>query len=1042
MRPISLLALLALSTPALAWPGLSDWQPLTHGGAPVTDVADDNPVRAPADAHLDLVGSDAALLWAADADRLYFRVQLAATAEHGPGLWPTTWAVLVDTDGDLSNAEHIVTVTGPSAPVDLYANPTGTAGLQPTTWEWSGTVGSRAGGDVAVSLGISGNTAYLDWSVTRADWLALTGVGPAHAMRFAAVSGLSLFTDWDDVAGCDGGAGACSLADALSDAVVIDLDADGLSATQEAVLGTKPTDADSDDDGVLDGDEAINDVDGDGLIGPLDRDSDDDGLFDGLESGVVAPSADTALAAGCFVADADPVSVTNPNLADTDAGGLDDGFEDWNGDGAVGPWETDPNLASDDVDSDGDGIADVLELQGQDGLVVDVDSDGDGVSDATEWLWDDDGDGVPNFLDDDSDGDGIPDAVEGAGDPDGDGVASYLDPDSDGDGVPDEVEGEGDTDGDGTPDFLDDDSDGDGTPDLTEGMGDADCDGVPDYADADDGDGPCGRTDVIDTGADTDAPLDGLPFAYGELTGGACATGPIGGAWWVILLAGLLVARRGEAQEVDAQRFAPDSDGRTFVKLQGGDVLAQGDSSVGAWLGWVNDPFVYRPDDPARDELAVLGTAVGLELAASHGFGPVAVGGSLALYPYARGYLDGGFDHSAGPRLGDLRLAARLPLYDAGEQHLSATLGLRLPTGAGLSWLGSQRARLSLSAAAQRPLGPVTGVLNLGFLTGAAADVGADLRDTARASWGVGVAAPLTPSFSLVSELEGELWLGALGHAAGRPVELLVSGRAKVQRGTLVSVGLGTGLSRGIGAPDARVVLGVQRAPVAESQEEELREIVRVAPPDVATGHVVLRAYAPGGERVPKAEVRVIGTVGVPLQTGNDGLFEADLVPGSYEVSVSAPGWTTAERRVEVLAYQTANVSVFLRPNGVLVDPEAGRIYLHRKVFFELDRADLKIESLELLDELIRTLTEHPEIARLEVEGHTDTQGTRAHNLALSQARAQAVVDYLVREGIDAERLVAKGFGESRPLQEGNTEEVHATNRRVEFHIVPAEVQP
>lgn len=119
----------------------------------------------------------------------------------------------------------------------------------------------------------------------------------------------------------------------------------------------------------------------------------------------------------------------------------------------------------------------------------------------------------------------------------------------------------------------------------------------------------------------------------------------------------------------------------------------------------------------------------------------------------------------------------------------------------------------------------------------------------------------------------------------------------------------------------------------------------------------------------------------------------------------------------------------------MVVDKVAKRVFLNEKVFFELDKAELQLTSLAVLDTLVVTLVEHPEVERLRIEGHTDSQGTEEHNAELSEARANAVLDYLVSQGIDRKRLVAQGFGESRLLQQGDSDDVHATNRRVELHI-------
>jgi uncharacterized repeat protein (TIGR01451 family) len=140
-----------------------------------------------------------------------------------------------------------------------------------------------------------------------------------------------------------------------------DDDMDGLTNAEEAELGTDPQDADSDDDGVLDGAEAnyADDTDGDGLINPLDPDSDNDGLFDGTEVGVTTAHADTDVGAGHFRPDADPATHTSMVDRDTDHGGVPDGAEDTDKDGQVDTGERDPRDPADDAtppaDDDMDG---------------------------------------------------------------------------------------------------------------------------------------------------------------------------------------------------------------------------------------------------------------------------------------------------------------------------------------------------------------------------------------------------------------------------------------------------------------------------------------------------------------------------------------------------------------------------------------------------------------------------------------------------------------------------------------------------------------
>ncbi|WP_272423787.1 thrombospondin type 3 repeat-containing protein [Polyangium jinanense] len=255
--------------------------------------------------------------------------------------------------------------------------------------------------------------------------------------------------------------------------IIVDSDGDGLSNDDEIAAGTDSSDADTDDDGVLDGLEPSLgvDTDGDGLINVVDADSDNDGLFDGTELGLDCNNPATNPAAASCMPDADMgATKTNPIDVDTDNGGVADGVEDFDKDGKVDPGERDPNEPFDDadfVDSDGDGVFDPVEVHfGSD--PNDLDSDEDGALDGQEPDpgTDTDGDGKKNILDPDSDDDGLFDGTEMGKDcanvatdpaagtciPDGDMGAtttSPLDADTDDGGVDD---GSEDVNGNGTVD--------------------------------------------------------------------------------------------------------------------------------------------------------------------------------------------------------------------------------------------------------------------------------------------------------------------------------------------------------------------------------------------------------------------------------------------------------------------------------------------------------------------------------------------------------------------------------------------------------------
>jgi outer membrane protein OmpA-like peptidoglycan-associated protein len=106
--------------------------------------------------------------------------------------------------------------------------------------------------------------------------------------------------------------------------------------------------------------------------------------------------------------------------------------------------------------------------------------------------------------------------------------------------------------------------------------------------------------------------------------------------------------------------------------------------------------------------------------------------------------------------------------------------------------------------------------------------------------------------------------------------------------------------------------------------------------------------------------------------------------------------------------------------------------FVLRGVNFESGSAALTPDSYSILDEVVRSLQAYPEV-RVEIRGHTDSQGPASFNLELSQRRAESVRQYLMNAGIDQSRLVAVGVGEEEPISSNSTPEGRLQNRRIEF---------
>jgi outer membrane protein OmpA-like peptidoglycan-associated protein len=105
-------------------------------------------------------------------------------------------------------------------------------------------------------------------------------------------------------------------------------------------------------------------------------------------------------------------------------------------------------------------------------------------------------------------------------------------------------------------------------------------------------------------------------------------------------------------------------------------------------------------------------------------------------------------------------------------------------------------------------------------------------------------------------------------------------------------------------------------------------------------------------------------------------------------------------------------------------------------IYYDLDKAEIRTDAAVELDKLVKILKDNPAI-RIELSSHTDSRSSDAYNLDLSQRRAQSAVDYMVSKGVAAERLVAKGYGETQLIiKDAKTEEEHQTNRRTEFKVI------
>ncbi len=194
------------------------------------------------------------------------------------------------------------------------------------------------------------------------------------------------------------------------------------------------------------------------------------------------------------------------------------------------------------------------------------------------------------------------------------------------------------------------------------------------------------------------------------------------------------------------------------------------------------------------------------------------------------------------------------------------------------------------------------------------------------------------------------------------------------------------------------------------------------------------------GDPVAAATVTIVNAEGAQstVTTDTDGAFEREVLAGSYTVNVEAEGFLMrGGRPVDVQARGRTTVDLQLRraPRRALVRIRGDRIQILRPVHFRHNSSEIDPDSHVLLEQVADVILRNPDLCRIEVQGHTDSSGTRARNMTLSQERAQAVVDFLVETGVSADRLEPHGYGPDNPVAPNITAAGRARNRRVEFHI-------
>ncbi len=552
----------------------------------------------------------------------------------------------------------------------------------------------------------------------------------------------------------------------------------------------------------------------------------------------------------------------------------------------------------------------------------------------------------------------------------------------------------------------------------------------------------------------------------------------------------LFLALSAPALALDAETFDPAGstlDGLGGLQVESPVVGIPGDWYGGLILGYATNPVVSIKDGVESPYVA---SQFMTRLGGGYTIGQVArLDLDVPLYPS----IDAPGADFSGFAMGDIRVGGLLPVVRPGKDSALAIAFkpfVNLPTGNGEAMVAPGGFSAGLNALAGTTLGEKIALSgSLGTRLAPSTTVG-DYDYGSGLDFGLGAGYILSEQLRVGAELDGTVGLaGGVGAYNKNPVELHGYGTYEHDSGLTATLGLGSGVVAGVGSPDFRFVAAVgwhHGAPpdkdkdgITDKEDKCVDKAEDVDSYKDADGCPDPDNDGDGlTDERDKCRDQAEDTDGHADSDGcpdpdndGDGLTDGDddcPFDGGPEATGGCPdrdGDKVADRD-DACPTDAGTVNAKGCPdkdNDLVIDKRdlcptepkdpredpaksdgcpkrvvvtAQKIEINDVIYFDTSKTSIKPVSFSLLDEVAKVMLANPQIKKIEVGGHTDGDGDDKANLKLSQGRAQAVVDYLVKRGkVEAGRLVAVGYGEQKPIDTNQTAEGKAKNRRVEFVI-------
>tara|TARA_B100000900_G_C20585042_1_gene719181 strand:- start:425 stop:2299 length:1875 start_codon:yes stop_codon:yes gene_type:complete len=218
------------------------------------------------------------------------------------------------------------------------------------------------------------------------------------------------------------------------------------------------------------------------------------------------------------------------------------------------------------------------------------------------------------------------------------------------------------------------------------------------------------------------------------------------------------------------------------------------------------------------------------------------------------------------------------------------------------------------------------------------------------------------------------------------------------------------------------------------------------------TGKTITKDDGGAAITVSNTKVSLISEDGQILDeyfTREDGVYKFRVyAQENYNIRVEKPTYFSARKVFSTVGKSIRRDTLTQFQTDIVfeLDVELDQIVIEKtivinNIYYDLDKAEIRADAAFILDSLVLMLEDNPEIY-IELGSHTDDRNTDAYNLDLSQRRAKSAVDYLIGRGIQSQRVLAKGYGETKlMIENAQTEAEHQINRRTEFKVLKYDLQ-